>query len=109
MIGEMLLTAAYGKEGEVRQGGGKEGVGAAVVRPALCHPRLLRCPVGPCALVTRVPADVLRAQIQTDKLKQDDLNALVRGLTVKASVKYGPTSAAAFKEKGAKFKKHYEV
>jgi len=77
MIGEMLLTAAYGKEGEVRQGGGKEGMGATVMR--------------------------------TDTLKQDDLNSLVRGLTIKASLKYGPTSAGAFKEKGAKFKKHYEV
>jgi hypothetical protein len=79
------------------------------VLPWSAPPSATRACSGAPSLVTRVPADVLRAQIQTDKLKQDDLNALVRGLTVKASVKYGPTSAAAFKEKGAKFKKHYEV
>ena len=44
-----------------------------------------------------------------NNFRKNDVNAYVKGMISKASTKYGPSSAAAFKERGSKFTRHYEV
>eukprot|EP00960_Hanusia_phi_P034231 750930-Hanusia_phi.AAC.5 len=87
-VGDELLTASFGLEGEVRQVGGKEGLGAAVVS----HGSGLRM-----------------GEVRGDVIRENDVKAFVRGMTAKASTKFGPSSLNSFREAGAKFKRHYVV